>query len=255
MTPPLEPPARTLESPEPPPSEGSISTASELRKSSTREYAEALVIAVALALLVRTFFIQAYMIPSGSMEPTLLVGDHIVVSKMAYGLRMPDSIFGFQIAGLPLGRYLVHFGQIRRGDVVVFVPPQDRDKDFIKRVVGLPGDKVQVKNGRVWLNGRPMDDPHAHLDVPDAERLPDLPRDNYGFFDSSGVIVGPIEVPPGRLFVMGDNRDHSDDSRYWGFADEKDVEGRALAIYWSWDSDNDGLLPIRWSRFGKIIHR
>jgi signal peptidase I len=251
VNPPPETPSRTLDSHP----ESAAETPAAPPKSVAREYGEALVIALVLAIIIRTFLLEAYMIPSGSMEPTLLIGDHIMVNKMAYGIRLPDSIFGLQIPELPLGHYLIHFGSIHRGDVIVFVPPQDRDKDFIKRVIGLPGDKVQIKNGRVWLNGRPMDDPHAHLEVPDSARLPDSSRDNYGFIGANGSIVGPIEVPPGRLFVMGDNRDHSDDSRYWGFANESDVEGRAFVIYWSWDGEEGGLLPLRWSRFGMLLGR
>jgi signal peptidase I len=252
VTTPVEDPGRALASSEQPPADDTLQVAAWPRKSVAREYLEAVLIALALALVIRTFFIQAYMIPSGSMEPTLLIGDHILVSKMAYGIRLPDSIFGLHLVGLPLGRYLVHFGNIHRGDVIVFVHPQERDKDLIKRVIGLPGDKVQLKNGRVWLNGSPINDPHAHLEVPDGQRF-EVPRDNFGFMDASGAIVGPLEVPAGRLFVMGDNRDHSEDSRYWGFADQNDVEGRALVIYWSWDGDASGLLPIRWSRFGRSL--
>ena len=252
MTPPVEDPGRVLASSEQPAAANTFRVGAWPRKSVAREYLEAVLIALVLALVIRTFFIQAYMIPSGSMEPTLLIGDHILVGKMAYGIRLPDSIFGLQLAGLPLGRYLLHFGAIHRGDVIVFVHPQERDKDLIKRVTGLPGDKVQIKSGRVWLNGSPINDPHAHLDVPDGQRF-DVPRDNFGFMDATGTIAGPLEVPAGRLFVMGDNRDHSEDSRYWGFADQNDVEGRALVIYWSWDSDASGLLPIRWSRFGTSL--
>jgi len=249
MTPPVENPARTIATQGKAYAQSSAASA----KSALREYAEAVIIALALAFLIRTFFIQAYMIPSGSMQPTLLVGDHILVSKMAYGFRLPDSILSFHAPWM--GRYLLPFGSIHRGDVLVFIHPQERDKDLIKRVIGLPGDKVQVKDGRVWLNGTPMPDPHAHLEVPDSQRLPDVPRDNFGFIDAGGAIVGPLEVPPGKLFMMGDNRDFSDDSRYWGFADENDVEGKALAVYWSWNSDGGGLLPIRWSRFGTPIGR
>jgi signal peptidase I len=252
VTPPAEDPGRALASSEQPPADDTLQVAAWPRKSVAREYLEAVLIALALAVVIRTFFIQAYMIPSGSMEPTLLIGDHILVSKVAYGIRLPDSIFGVHLVGLPLGRYLVHFGNIHRGDVIVFVHPQERDKDLIKRVIGLPGDKVQIKTGRVWLNGSPINDPHAHLEVPDGQRF-EVPRDNFGFMDASGAIVGPLEVPAGRLFVMGDNRDHSEDSRYWGFADQNDVEGRALVIYWSRDGDASGLLPIRWSRFGRSL--
>ena len=252
MTPPVEDPGRALASSEQVSAADTLEVGVWSKKSLAREYLEAVLIALALALVIRTFFIQAYMIPSGSMQPTLLAGDHILVSKMAYGIRLPDSIFGLHLLGLPLGRYLVQFGDVHRGDVIVFVHPQERDKDLIKRVIGLPGDKVQIKSGRVWLNGSPMNDPHAHLDVPDGQRF-EVPRDDFGFMDAGGTIVGPLEVPAGRLFVMGDNRDHSDDSRDWGFADRNDVEGRALMIYWSWDGDAGGLLPVRWSRIGKSL--
>ena len=220
------------------------SAARPQQKSVVREYTEAMVIALVLAVFIRTFFIQAYKIPSGSMEPTLLIGDHILVNKIVYGLRMPDSIFGLEIPGLPYGRYLFNLEPVHRGDVVVFVFPQDPSKDFIKRVIGTPGDTIEIKDGAVWLNGQKMDDPHAHLEVASADRSPVSPRDNFG----------PTTVPEGKLFMMGDNRDHSYDSRFWGFVDQTAVEGRAMMIYWSWDSDGGGIIPIRWSRFGKVVH-
>ena len=126
------------------------------RKSVLREYGEALGIALLLAILIRTFFIQAYEIPSGSMEPTLLVGDHILANKLVYGFRMPDSIFGLTPFGLPYGRYLFRLEPIHRGDVVVFVYPRNPSEDYIKRVIGIAGDVVQIKAGKVWLNGAPM---------------------------------------------------------------------------------------------------
>ncbi len=214
------------------------------QKSAAREYGEAFGIALILALIIRTFFIQAYKIPSGSMEPTLLIGDHILVNKLIYGLRVPDSLFGITFPGVPWGQYLFPIESVHRGDVVVFVFPPDPTKDFIKRVIGLGGDTVQVKDGKVWLNGSLMDDPHAHFEVSDQERSPISPRDNFG----------PVTVPAGKLLMMGDNRDRSYDGRFWGFVDNNQVEGRAILIYWSWDSDGSGILPIRWSRFGKIIH-
>jgi signal peptidase I len=213
-------------------------------KSVVREYGEAMFVALILAIFIRTFFIQAYKIPSGSMEPTLLIGDHILVNKILYGLRMPDSLFGLQIPGLPYGRYLFHIESVHRGDVVVFVFPPDRSKDFIKRVIGIAGDTIQVKDGAVWLNGEKMPDPHGHFEVATAERSSASPRDNFG----------PITVPPGKLFMMGDNRDRSYDSRFWGFVDDDDVEGRATIIYWSWDSEGSSIIPIRWNRFGMIVH-
>ena len=214
------------------------------QKSVVREYAEAMGIALLLAIIIRTFFIQAYKIPSGSMEPTLLVGDHILVNKIIYGLRMPDSLFGVQIPGLPYGKYLFRLEPVHRGDVVVFVFPPDPTKDFIKRVIGVAGDTIQVKNGAVWLNGQPMTDPHGHYEVAPGDRSEISPRDNFG----------PVTVPPGKLFMMGDNRDRSYDSRFWGFVDDDQVEGRAMIIYWSWDSDSTSLIPIRWSRFGMLVH-
>ena len=214
------------------------------QKSATREYGEAFGIALILALIIRTFFVQAYKIPSGSMEPTLLIGDHILVNKLIYGLRLPDSLFGITIPGIPWGQYLFPLESVHRGDVVVFVFPPDPTKDFIKRVIGLGGDTVQVKDGKVFLNGSPMPDPHAHFEVAEQDRSPISPRDNFG----------PVTVPAGKLLMMGDNRDRSYDGRFWGFVDANQVEGRAILIYWSWDSDGSGILPIRWDRFGKMVH-
>jgi len=212
-------------------------------RSALREYAEALIIALGLALVIRTFFIQAYKIPSGSMEPTLLIGDHILVNKLIYGLRMPDSILGLHPPGVPYGHYLFRLESIHRGDVVVFVFPPDQTKDFIKRVVGVPGDSIEVRGGVVQVNGQQVPDPHAHYEVPLAEHVTPSPRDNFG----------PVKVPDGKLFMMGDNRDRSYDSRWWGFVDENLVEGRALIIYWSWDGDASGLLNVRWNRFGSLV--
>ena len=224
------------------------------QKSVTREYVEAMIIALVLAVFIRTFFVQAYKIPSGSMEPTLLIGDHILVNKIIYGLRMPDSIFGIEIPGHPLGKYLFNLAPVHRGDVVVFVFPPDRTKDFIKRVIGIAGDTIQVKDGVVWLNGQKMDDPHAHMEAAAQDRSPVSPRDNFG----------PVTVPAGKLFMMGDNRDRSYDSRFWGFVDHNDVEGRAVLIYLPWNEEKaegaswaDMILwfeYLRWGRLGMIVH-
>ena len=213
--------------------------------SEVREWIDAIGIALVLALVLRTFLVQAYKIPSGSMEPTLLIGDHIMVNKMIYGLRMPDSLFGLRPfdGEIPYGQYLFKLENVHRGDVVVFVFPLDPTKDFIKRVIGVEGDTIAVRNGHVLLNGQPMVDPHGHYEIPAANRSPYSQRDNYG----------PVTVPPGHLFMMGDNRDRSYDSRFWGFVDRNEVEGRAMFIYWSWDSDDGSFLDIRWSRFGRII--
>ncbi|MGH8337683.1 MAG: signal peptidase I, partial [Gammaproteobacteria bacterium] len=128
-------------------------------------------------------------------------------------------------------------------DVVVFVYPQDETKDFIKRVIAVPGDTIEVRDAVVYLNGKPADDSHAHFEVPQDQREAGDRRDFYG----------PTTIPPGNYFMMGDNRDHSYDSRFWGLVDFNQVEGHALFIYWSWDSDSPSLVPIRWSRFFKVI--
>jgi len=212
------------------------------RKSVVREYAEAMLIALGLALFIRTFFLQAYKIPSGSMERTLLIGDHILVNKIIYGLRMPESIFGLKPPGIPYGHYLFDLEPVHRRDVIVFVFPPDRTKDFIKRVIGIGGDTVEVKGRAVYVNGEKQDEPYAHYE--DGEAGPSAaPRDDFG----------PVKVPEGKLFVMGDNRDRSYDSRFWGFVDRSDVEGRALIIYWSWDGEEAWPLPVRWRRFGQLV--
>ena len=198
-------------------------------KSAVREYAEALGIAILLALVIRTFFVQAFKIPSGSMLPTLQIGDHILVNKLVYGVRLPFVD----------GRLLA-FSHPHRGDVIVFVYPVDRTKDFIKRVMAAEGDVIEVRNKHVFVNGKPVDDPHAYLADGEGGR-PSTPRDSFG----------PVTVPPGHLFVMGDNRDRSYDSRFWGFVDMGDVKGKAFLIYWSWDGTDRW---VRWERLGDLIH-
>ncbi len=206
----------------------------ERKKSVVREYAESIIIAILLALLIRAFVVQAFKIPSGSMKPTLLVGDHILVNKFIYGIKL-------RVPFTSLNYTLIPISTPKRNDVVVFIYPVDPKKDFIKRVVGLPGDTVQIKDKKVYINHLPMEDPHGvHSDqmtIPEAEQ----PRDN----------TGPLIVPPNKLFVMGDNRDESYDSRYWGFVDKNEIIGKAFIIYWSWDRTEFG---VRWSRLGKLIH-
>ena len=199
-------------------------------KSTFREYAEAIIMALVLALFIRTFIVQAFKIPSGSMIPTLQIGDHILVNKLAYGVRMPF-----------LEHYLVRYGSVQRGDVVVFIYPEDRSKDFIKRVIGLPGDTVEVRNKKIFINGKQIDDPHAYFAGYDP---------TVGAV-GSGDDYGPKVVPQNHIFVMGDNRDRSYDSRFWGFVDLDDVRGKAFLIYWSWDGTDRW---VRWERLGSIIH-
>jgi signal peptidase I len=199
-------------------------------KSTLREYAEALAVAFLLALFIRTFIVQAFKIPSGSMLPTLQIGDHILVNKLRYGLRLPI-----------VGKRVVKLADPRTGDIIVFVYPVDPQKDFIKRVVAGPGQTVEVRHKRVYVDGEPLDESYAHFaDGPgDDSRL--TPRDNYG----------PVTVPEDKAFVMGDNRDRSYDSRFWGFVPLDDVRGKAFMIYWSWDGDDRW---VRWERIGDLIH-
>jgi signal peptidase I len=224
-------------------------------KSTARQYAESLGLALILAVVLRSLFVEAYVIPSGSMEPTILVGDHILVNKMAYGLRIPEKIAGVHVPGLSSGKYLLHLSPIRRGDIIVFVSPRDRSVDLIKRVIGLPGDRIQVINGVVWRNGAPITDTHAFLSERESARSPFSATDNFPPRDPlrPELKPGPVVVPPGKLFMMGDNRDDSFDSRFWGFADQNDVEGRAVGIYFSWDHDSASAVPLRWNRFGKSL--
>ncbi|HDD53634.1 MAG TPA: signal peptidase I [Thermosulfidibacter takaii] len=186
------------------------------------EYAKSILIALIIALLIRTFIVQAFRIPSGSMIPTLLVGDHILVNKLAY-----------------------RFGEPHRLDVVVFKFPLDSNKDYIKRVIGLPGDRLKIVNKVVFINGKPLKEPYARHT--DSRTIPRgiQPRDNYG----------PVVVPPGHYFVMGDNRDSSYDSRFWGFVSRKALIGKALIIYFSWDPHGANPLHwVRWRRIGRLIH-
>lgn len=209
----------------------------EKNKSVVREYVEAIVVAVLLALFVRTFIVQAFKIPSGSMLPTLQIGDHLLVSKFSYGVRLPV-----------IGTSLISRQGPARGDVVVFRFPRDRSLDYIKRVVAIGGDTIEVRDKQVFLNGKQVENPHAHFTSRDIMSAAAGPRDNFG----------PVKVPDGKIFVMGDNRDNSYDSRFWGFVDLGDVLGKALIIYWSWDVDKslfsiDRYTSIRWNRLGHLV--
>jgi len=183
------------------------------KKSTFREYTEAAVIAVLLALFIRTFVVQAFKIPSGSMEPTLQIGDHILVNKFIYGIKIPF-----------VQTTLVPIGEPDRDDVIVFIYPVDKQKDFIKRVIGLPGDTIEIHGTKITINGKPYVDRHGYYTDKDAG----------GNGSNPNVRYGPVKVPEGHYFVMGDNRDHSYDSRYWGFVPAKSIKGKAFVIYWSW---------------------
>jgi len=199
------------------------------KKHIVREYAESIIVAVILALIIRSFVVQAFKIPSGSMEDTLLIGDHLLVTKFLYGTKIPFT-----------DTKILKIRDPKQGDVIVFEYPEDPSKDFIKRVVGLPGDVVEGKEKKVFVNGKPFENPHEiHKEkeiIPKAQN----PRDTFG----------PVKVPADSYFVMGDNRDRSYDSRFWGFVKSPKIKGKAFIKYWSWDSDK---FSVRFRNIGRLI--
>ena len=199
------------------------------RKSVVREYAEAIAIAIFLALLIRTFIVQAFKIPSGSMIPTLQVGDHILVNKFIFSTKIPFT-----------DKRILPIRDPDRLDIIVFKYPEDESKDFIKRIIGKPGDTVEIRDKVVYINGEPLVESYAIHREPSM--LPEglQPRDNFG----------PVVIPKDSYFVMGDNRDQSLDSRFWGVVKAGKIKGKAFMIYWSWDREN--MWP-RWKRLGRFI--
>lgn len=207
-------------------------------KSVVREYAEAIVIAVILALFIRSFVVQAFKIPSGSMLSTLQIGDHLLVNKFIYGVKFPMN-----------GKVLIPWKTPGRDDIVVFRFPKDRSIDYIKRVVGVAGDTVEIRNKQLYINGEAITNRHAQFTAENIMSASAGPRDN----------MGPVKVPEGKIFVMGDNRDNSYDSRFWGFVPLNDVLGKAFILYWSWDLEQplmsvNRFTSVRWSRIGDIVH-
>ena len=199
------------------------------KKHIVREYAESIVIAIILALIIRTFVVQAFKIPSGSMEDTLAIGDHILVSKFIYGSKIPFT-----------DKRILKIRDPKRGDVIVFEYPEDPSKDFIKRVIGTPGDVIEERDKKIFINGQLYVNPHeVHKEMEIVPREQN-PRDNFG----------PVKVPEGSYFVMGDNRDRSYDSRFWGFVKNPKIKGLAFIKYWSWDS---GKFRVRWGSIGRLI--
>lgn len=198
-------------------------------KSVARQWLEALGLALIIAFLLRGFAVQAFKIPSSSMMPTLQVGDHVLVDKLRYGLRNPLW-----------NGWLLRFAAPAPGDVIVFVFPVDPTKDFVKRVIAVEGEEVEIRDKHVLVDGRPRDAGHAYFVEGRHGTDPKGTRDNFG----------PAKVPKANVFVLGDNRDRSFDSRFWGFVDLDDVKGKAVIVYWSWDG-RDGW--VRWERLGEVI--
>jgi signal peptidase I len=210
-------------------------------KSKTREYIESLLVAVIIALFVRSIFIQAYKIPSGSMEPTLLVGDHLLVNRLSYVVKVPyfDNV-------------IYTLGKPKRGDIIVFRYPENIKIDFIKRVIATEGDTVEIKDKVIYINGAKMPDSWGHY-----RNTPPIPRD-FSIKDTFGPYrkdnFGPYTVPKDACFAMGDNRDNSADSRFWGPVRKEHLVGKALILYFSLNSDTkDPFEYIRWSRIGQLI--
>ena len=187
------------------------------QKSTTREYFESIVIAVILALFVRTWVVQAFKIPTGSMEQNLLIGDHLLVNKFVYGP-----------AATVAERMLLPVGEFQRGDVLVFKYPEDPERDFIKRLIGLPGETIELRQSRVFINGEPIAEPYLDAMRQGGHMPPDI-----------RATFGPQVVPDGHLFMMGDNRGDSQDSRYWGPLPVGYVKGRAFVLYWSYESESE----------------
>lgn len=219
------------------------------------EWTKSILIALVLFLLIRTFLVEAFRIPTGSMENTLLVGDFLLVNKAVYGAQVPGTHVR-----------LPSFDAPTRFDVVVFLPPHEPNKNYVKRLVGLPGDTLLMRDKVLFINGAEQvepyvrhTDPHGDIFIPsmewqldhaaEGEAAPQRPtRDNWG----------PVVVPEGRYFVLGDNRDDSEDSRYWGFVDAATVKGRPFFIYYSFEPRALRSVPwlteIRWQRIGGLIH-
>lgn len=203
------------------------------RKSKTREYVESLVIAAIIAFFVRSFFIQAFKIPSSSMEPTLLVGDHLLVNRLNYVVKIPFT-----------DKIILTTGAPKKNDVIVFRYPVDPGKDFIKRVIATEDDTVEMRNKVIYINGSRISDDWGYYS--DDALLPAFmsPKDNFG----------PIKVPKDSYFVMGDNRDRSLDSRFWGFVKKEHLVGKALILYFSWDGKSNNIVNyVRWDRIVKLI--
>lgn len=210
-------------------------------RSETREWVESILVALLLAVIIRSYLIQPFKIPSGSMRMTLVEGDHLFVSKYSYGpmllpeLHTPDFLLGkLQFLGSdpnpdkiqwpefvkPLTKIrLPGISKPKRGDVIVFIYPNDRTKDFIKRLIGLPGDVVEIKEGKIYINGELFNNPMV-------KNIYYYNRGEYGALDT------PVRIPEGKYFVLGDNSSSSHDSRYWGFVDQTDLLGKAEFIFW-----------------------
>ncbi len=209
-------------------------------KKTFKDYAEALLIALVLAFLIRSFAVQAFKIPSGSMLPTLKIGDHLLVNKFIYGVRLPF-----------INTLIIPVSEPEFQDVIVFKFPEDESKDFIKRVIGLPGDTIEIKDKQVYRNGKLLNEPYVQISSPQSTKR-NFPMQNWpphSFEPGVRDNLPAIEIPAEQYFVLGDNRDESYDSRFWGFVHQDKILGKAWIIYWSWQ----GLSEVRWGRIAQAV--
>lgn len=205
-----------------------------------------------LLLFGTTTLVQAYVIPTGSMEDTLLVGDHLLVDKLSYSPKGPVS------------RWLLPYTDVKRGDIIVFRYPVNPKENFVKRVIGIPGDRVRITSKRVVINGKPLDEPYKfHKSAMDDPYRDNFPSQNFMHLNDRAidmleehVVDNELVIPPDSYFAMGDNRDHSLDSRFWGLVPRENIIGKPLMIYWSYAPNPSGniLSRIRWNRSFQIIH-
>lgn len=216
-------------------------------KSPTREMVEAVVIALVLAIIIRAFVIEPFKIPTGSMKDTLIEGDHLMVNKLSYGFQMPSPAI-IKVLGLKVPFFETQlktwWSQIERGDVVVFRAPMDRHTNYIKRVIGLPGETIEVRDKVVYVDGKPLDlEPYKVFkgSIYDPATI------------ANGRMMAPYTVPEGHVFCMGDNRDYSYDSRFWGPVPISDIKGRAFMLYFSRDPKRTFPAGMRFDRFFDII--
>lgn len=227
-------------------------SANGLRDPIIVEYAKAFFPVILIVLLLRSFLVEPFRIPSGSMTPTLLAGDFILVNKYTYGIRLPV-----------INKKIISLGDAQRGDIVVFRFPKDPSIDYIKRVVGLPGDRIAYRDKVVYVNGEPMKQEVRGTFIGEgvgmamtgaslrAEHLGSTVHDILVVPEKSGrADTDEVVVPPGHYFVMGDNRDNSNDSRFWGFVPDENLVGRAFFIWLNWDSEDN---KVRWDRLGTIV--
>jgi signal peptidase I len=233
---------------------------------STRDFVSEWTVTILILLFGTTTLMQAFVVPTSSMESTVMVGDHMIVDKLAYA------------PGGAVSSYLLPYREVRRGDIIVFRWPPDPRQNYVKRVMGVPGDRIRIADKRVFLNGKRLEEPYAQHIFPSNEPYRDnFPADPFGPVDQRGltmlkenVVNDELVVPPGHYFAMGDNRDNSLDSRYWGFVPRENIIGKPFAIFWSYDAATEDLVDFtvrhfvdlaqnfftktRWERTLKLVH-